>query len=108
MIISREEIYSDVAENNQGDIGGYFKLGCHGAASHEDETKSQTGKELGMHNPGIWKAVCCSRGRRSLAHTSNCQKTDVPGLSMMGRENDLGRPAKIMQSLSSKFQFYSE
>lgn len=43
-----------------------------------------------------------------LAHPSDCQKAAVPGVSVMGRVSDLGIVAKIMQSLSTVFRFYSK
>lgn len=80
----------------------------HGAASQDDETRSRTGKELGTHNPGRWKSLRDGLEAGEAWHILRIvRRLMCLELSMVGRVNDLGSFAKITQSLSTVFRFYS-
>lgn len=80
MIISREEIYSDVAENNQGDVGGYLNWVV--------MEQLPMRMKQGVRQARSWGCIIQAYGRPcaglevggGLAHSKNCQKTDVPGV----------------------------
>ena len=101
-------MYSDVVENNQGDVGGYLNWVV--------MEQLPMRMKQGVRQARSWGCIIQAYGRLCAGlevgdawHVLRIVRRLVClGLSMMGRENDLGRLAKITQSLSSKFQFYSE
>ena len=72
-------------------------------------SRSQTGKELGKHRLGRWEKWRDDREAGCIWHIlGTVRRLLCLKLSVRGRESDLSIVAKIVQSLSRVFRFYSK